>query len=132
MLYVVFDTNVIVSAMVSHNPNSATVKVVEAISFGKIVPLYNEEILAEYDDVLHRAKFNLLDRDVSSMIGTIIKLGMPMDRTESKETLVDMSDLVFYEVALSKEGAFVVTGNLKHFPRSPIVVTPSELLMMIY
>ncbi len=132
MLYVVFDTNVIVSAMVSHNPNSATVKVVEAISLGKIVPLYNEEILAEYDDVLHRAKFNLLDRDVSSMIGTIIKLGMPMDRTESKETLVDMSDLVFYEVALSKEGAFVVTGNLKHFPRSPIVVTPSELLMMIY
>ncbi len=55
-----------------------------------------------------------------------------MDRTESKETLVDMSDLVFYEVALSKEGAFVVTGNLKHFPRSPIVVTPSEMLMMIY
>lgn len=118
--------------MVSHNPNSATVKVVEAISLGKIVPLYNEEILAEYDDVLHRAKFNLLDRDVSSMIGTIIKLGMPMDRTESKETLVDMSDLVFYEVTLSKEGAFVVTGNLNHFPRSPIVVTPSELLMMIY
>lgn len=132
MLYVVFDTNVIVSAMVSHNPNAATVKVVEAISLGKIVPLYNEEILAEYDDVLHRTKFNLLDRDVSSMIGTIIKLGMPMDRTESKETLVDLSDLVFYEVALSKEGAFMVTGNLKHFPRSPIVVTPSELLMMIY
>ncbi len=132
MLYVVFDTNVIVSAMVSHNPNSATVKVVEAISLGKIVPLYNEEILAEYDDVLHRTKFNLLDRDVSSMIGTIIKLGMPMDRTESKETLVDLSDLVFYEVALSKEGALVVTGNLKQFPQSPIVVTPSELLMMIY
>ena len=132
MFYVVFDTNVIVSAMLSHNPNAATVKVVEAISLGKIVPLYNEDVLAEYDDVLHRAKFNLLDRDVSSMIGTIIKLGMPMDRTESKETLVDLSDLVFYEVALSKEGAFVVTGNLKHFPRSPIVVTPSELLMMIY
>ena len=131
-MYVVFDTNVIVSAMLSHNPNAATVKVVEAISLGKIVPLYNEDVLAEYDDVLHRAKFNLLDRDVSSMIGTIIKLGMPMDRTESKETLVDLSDLVFYEVALSKEGAFVVTGNLKHFPRSPIVVTPSELLMMIY
>lgn len=132
MLYVVFDTNVIVSAMVSHNPNATTVKVVEAISLGKIVPLCNEEILAEYDDVLHRAKFNLLDRDVSSMIGTIIKLGMRMDRTESKETLVDLSDLVFYEVALSKEGALVVTGNLKHFPQSPTVVTPSELLMMIY
>lgn len=39
MLYVVFDTNVIVSAMLSHNPLAPTIKVVEAISLGKIVPL---------------------------------------------------------------------------------------------
>ena len=31
-LFVVFDTNVIVSAMLSSNPNASTVKVVEAIS----------------------------------------------------------------------------------------------------
>lgn len=132
MLYVVFDTNVIVSAMLSHNPLAPTIKVVEAIALGKIVPLYNEEILSEYDVVLHRAKFNLLDRDVAAMIGAIIKLGIQMDRTDSGQPFTDLSDAVFYEVALSKEGSFLVTGNLKHFPKSPIVVTPSELLEMIY
>ena len=132
MLYVVFDTNVIVSAMLSHNPLAPTIKVVEAISLGKIVPLYNEEILSEYDVVLHRIKFNLLDRDVAAMIGTIIKLGICVDRTDSGQPFADLSDAVFYEVALSKEGSFLVTGNLKHFPQNPIVVTPSELLEMIY
>ena len=38
---------------------------------------------------------------------------------------------VFYEVALSKEGSYVVTGNQKHFPKSPIVVTPAEMLQII-
>ena len=37
-------------------------------------------------------------------------------------------DIVFYEVALSKEGSFLVTGNTKHFPKVPIVVTPAEFL----
>ena len=46
-LYVVFDTNVIVSAMVSPHPNASTVKALEAISKGKIIPLFNEEIIAE-------------------------------------------------------------------------------------
>ena len=42
-----------------------------------------------------------------------------------------MDDAVFYEVALSKEDAYLVTGNTKHFPKSPIVVTPAEMLDII-
>ena len=130
-LFVVFDTNVIVSSMLSNNPNALTVKVVEAISQGKITPLYNDEILVEYRIVLHRAKFNLRPSIVTNMIASIIRLGVRVDRTQTDETVVDLSDLVFYEVALSKEGSFVVTGNTKHFPKSPIVVTPTELLAML-
>lgn len=128
MLYVVFDTNVIVSAMVSHNPQSPTVKTVEAIFQGKVIPLFNEEILEEYDNVLHRTKFNLNESDIANMIGSIINLGIHVNKTESSESFPDLTDSVFYEVALSKEGAYVVTGNIKHFPKSPVVVTPSELL----
>lgn len=130
-LFVVFDTNVIVSSMLSNNPNASTVKIVEAISQGKITPLYNDEILVEYRIVLHRAKFNLRPSIVTNMIASIIRLGVRVDRTQTDETFVDLSDLVFYEVALSKEGSFVVTGNTKHFPKSPIVVTPTELLAML-
>lgn len=38
---------------------------------------------------------------------------------------------VFYEVALSKEDSFLVTGNIKHFPKKPFIVTPSEMLTII-
>lgn len=130
-LNVVFDTNVIVSAMLTHNPNAPTVKIVEAIAKGIITPVYNEEIIAEYDDVLHRTKFNLLDSDVTNMIGSIIKLGIYVNRMESDACFPDLADAVFYEAALSLDNAFVVTGNVKHFPQDPIVLTPSELLAML-
>jgi hypothetical protein len=39
--------------------------------------------------------------------------------------------VVFYEVALSKEDSFLVTGNIRHFPKNPIVVTPAEFLKLI-
>ena len=38
---------------------------------------------------------------------------------------------VFYEVALSKEDSFLVTGNIKHFPKKPFIVTTSEMLTII-
>ena len=38
---------------------------------------------------------------------------------------------VFYEVALSKEGSYAVTWNQRHFPKSPIVVTPEEMLQIV-
>lgn len=130
-VYAVIDTNVLVSAMLTHNLESATTKTIEAIVTGKIMPLYNPEIIEEYEDVLYRKKFDLDNDDVSQMIRFIIQVGINIERTKSNEVLPDPSDAVFYEVALSKEGSFVVTGNLKHFPKSPIVVTPSEILEII-
>ena len=43
----------------------------------------------------------------------------------------DIKDIVFYEVALSQEGSFLVTGNTKHFPKEPLVVTPAHMLEII-
>jgi hypothetical protein len=42
-----------------------------------------------------------------------------------------MDDIVFYEAAMSKEDAYLVTGNTKRFPKSPIVVTPAEMMQII-
>ena len=130
-VYAVIDTNVLVSAMLTHNLESATTKTIEAIVTGRIQPLYNPKIIEEYEDVLYRKKFNLDNDDISQMIRFIIQAGINVERAKSNETFPDPSDAVFYEVALSKEGSFVVTGNLKHFPKSPIVVTPSEILEII-
>ena len=50
------------------------------------------------------------------------------------EILVDMDDLVFYEVALEKRGdnAFLVTGNLQHYPVKSFIVTPAEMMKIIH
>ena len=95
---------------------------------GRIVPLYNEEIIAEYQDVLGRKKFGFPQEDIYGLIRMMVRKGLSFERVNSMELFADQSDAVFYEVALSKDGAFVITGNKKHFPQTPIVVTPSEML----
>ena len=56
--YAVIDTNVFISALLSKQADAATVRVLDAMFDGKIVPLYHGDILAEYDEVLHRSKFH--------------------------------------------------------------------------
>ena len=125
------EQNVLVSAMITHNADLSTVRVVEAIGDGKVIPLYNDEIVAEYDEVLNREKFGLLRVKVKRLIDTLKSKGINSERVASGETFPDASDAVFYEVALSKEDAYLVTGNLKHFPISPIVVTPAEMVEIL-
>ena len=57
-IYAVIDTNVIVSALLSRNHDSATVKVLDYLYDRVIVPVYNNEIIEEYEAVLRRPKFN--------------------------------------------------------------------------
>lgn len=99
-----------------------------AVLHDKIVPLYNEEIFDEYNDVLNRSKFHFSKDLICNYLETIRRKGIPSGRIHSNEIFPDNDDVVFYEVALSKEDAYLVTGNIKHFPKTPIVVTPAELL----
>ncbi|MBO7052678.1 MAG: putative toxin-antitoxin system toxin component, PIN family [Prevotella sp.] len=131
MIYAVIDTNVLVSALFTSNKDAAAVKVVEAILCGAITPLLNEEIFEEYTDVLNRPKFHFPQRLVKNFLDSINGMGIITRRAESDENFVDPKDVVFYEVALSKENAYLVTGNIKHFPKSPIVVTPAEMIKIL-
>lgn len=54
----VVDKNVLVAALLSKRDDSATVRVIRAMISGEFIPLYHEDILAEYEDVLHRKKKN--------------------------------------------------------------------------
>ena len=128
--YAVFDTNVLVSALMSRRADSPTVALLDYVLDGRIVLLYNAEILNEYDEVLHRSKFEFSAERIQAVID-LVRTGLRLDPTESGETFPDADDRVFYEVALSKEGAFMVTGNLRHFPKTPIVVTPAEMIKIV-
>lgn len=126
----VIDTNVIVSALISKNENAATVKVINAVFDGVITPLYHCDILAEYDEVLHRPKFKLHEATITTVMQAFIQFGIEVFPMPTGELLVDMDDLIFYEVAMEKrkDGAYLVTGNQKHYPVRDFIVTPAKML----
>ena len=131
MMYVEIDTNVIVSPLITINPNAATTRVLELALMGEIVPLYNQNILDEYLEVLTRKKFKLKEDSIQYIIKTITINGIDTLRTSFLEDMPDEDDRVFYELSLSEPDSLLITGNSKHFPRTPRVVSPSEFLRII-
>ncbi len=132
--YVVVDTNVLVSALITRNESSPTVQILCFLASGNIIPVYSDEILKEYNEVLRRDKFKLPEHIIISLLKDIMDNGLKItDLAEVDETMPDPKDVVFYAVTLSAQDkeAFLVTGNGKHFPVKPFVVTPSELVDMV-
>ena len=64
-------------------------------------------------------------------ISYIIENGVEASRADFEESMPDDDDRVFYEVSLSKEGSYMVTGNLRHFPSNAIVVSPADMIQII-
>jgi putative PIN family toxin of toxin-antitoxin system len=131
MIYAVIDTNVLVSALITKNPEAATAKVVRLLLEQEFVPLYDADIIAEYEDVLHRSKFPILKETADALISFIIENGIESSRVDFEESMPDEDDRVFYEVSLSQDDSFLVTGNLKHYPMSPRVITPADFVNLI-
>lgn len=131
--YVVVDTNVLISALLSKNEDSATVKVMDAVFDGRIIPLYHRDILAEYAEVLHRKKFHFDEKLIWTVLEAVRQFGVEVFPQPTGEILADMDDLIFYEVAMEKReaGAYLVTGNQKHYPVRSFIVTPAEMMEII-
>lgn len=129
--YAVIDTNVIVSALLAKHTDSAPVQVIDQVLDGVIVPMFNDEILSEYKEVLKRPKFPFTEDSVNAMLGAIIEAGFVSERAESKEVFSDPKDVVFYEVAISRDDSYLITGNIKHYPAKSKVVTPSQMIAII-
>ena len=131
-IYAVIDTNVIVSALLPNQKVSNPMVVLREVLRGRITPIYNEEILREYKEVLSREKFHFRQTSIDTIIDHIKLVGLKLSRTASFEGVFpDPKDVVFYEVTLSKDDAYLVTGNIKHFPKKPFVVTPAEMVAIL-
>ncbi len=128
--YAVIDTNVLVSALLSSNDMAATVQVVGRMIAGQIVPIYSREIMNEYEEVLSRKKFKFSQEMVKYILKSIEKYGILVEPQPMELILPDMKDLPFYEVIMEKrkDGAYLVTGNLKHFPKESYIVTAREMI----
>ena len=129
--YAVIDTNVLVSFFLTRNTGSPIVKVIEAIKSNTIVPMYNETILSEYTEVLQRERFGIASDKLDEMISLIKTKGINTHSQPVTALFPDPDDIVFYEVAMSRDDSYLVTGNLKHFPQNGRVVSPAEMLYII-
>ena len=131
--YVVIDTNVLVSALISSNDDAATVLVIGKMLAGEVIPVYSSYIMQEYENVLNRDKFHFSSKTVTYLLSAIEKFGLYIDPSPKGITLPDEKDIPFYEVVLEKriDNSYLVTGNIKHFPAVPYVVTPREFLEIL-
>ena len=130
--YAVIDTNVIVSSMLK--TNSIPGLIVKLIYENTIIPSLSEEILEEYVEVLTRNKFDISEDQIQREIATIKEKGILLKREQCLEDLIDKDDIVFFEIVMSARNtmdAYLVTGNMKHYPIRNYIVTPKEMIEII-
>ena len=130
--YAVIDTNVLVSAMLKWD--SVPGNVLELVYSGTIIPLLDQYIVKEYREVLARPKFRLTQQIIKDAVGEIERLGFYVDARGLDISFPDPKDRVFYEVVMeerNEEDAYLVAGNIKHFPEKPYIVTPRQMLDII-
>jgi putative PIN family toxin of toxin-antitoxin system len=131
-LFVVIDTNVLVSAMIKYDSNPG--QVIEFAFKGEIIPVLNEQILSEYKEVLARPKFQLTEELISFIIDGIVDKAVMIEAEEIKVDMPDPKDVIFYAVTMETRkltDTYLVTGNLKHFPSRSFIVTPKQLLEVL-
>ena len=133
MLYAVIDTNVLVSALLSDKEDTATVQVVKEVIKGNIIPIYSYKIVNEYRNVLNRKKFNFSKEKINLLLDAIYYFGILFEPEQFSFSLPDIKDLPFYAVVVQTQdkNSFLVTGNLKHFPSEPFIVTPRQLINIL-
>ena len=130
--YAVIDTNVVVSSMLRHN--SIPGAILDLVNSNIIVSLLNEEIMNEYIDVLSRNKFGFSEEDVKDTIDNIKANSIVLKREQCLEDFIDEDDIVFYEIVMSARNtmdAYLITGDIKHYPIRNYVVTLKEMIDII-
>ena len=127
--YAVIDTNVLVSALLKWD--SVPGNVLQFTITGVVTPVLNEDILREYREVLLRKKFHFPESVVDVILDNLAAQAVLINEEKLDVNLPDPKDVVFYEVVMEerkKQDAFLVTGNLKHFPVERFIVTPRQFL----
>lgn len=122
---IVLDTNIIVSAIWSPGKNASNIMM--SVLSGRNTVCYDYRIMDEYNRVLHYEKFGFDDHSINLYLDPIISYGISVipDPLPLADFTRDESDRKFFEVA-KYCNAFLITGNLTHFPKEPFIITPSD------
>lgn len=130
MRLAVFDTNVIVSAGLK--PGSTPAKLVmDWVLAGQVQLMTCPSVIAEYSEVASRSKFARYGFP-PAWLEFLIESSLQLpDPAPWPHVLPDPRDAPFLALAHAA-GAWLVTGNLKHFPKAAragvVVISPAEYL----
>ena len=133
MIFAVLDTNVLISAALAHNKYSIPYSVFRGVVERRFVPLVDDNIVREYWEVFSHPKFSFMQETINDIVGNTIKFAINQPVPPSGIELPDSDDVVFYDVARAHQdkGAYLVTGNLKHFPNCGFAVSPRDFMNII-
>ena len=84
--------------------------------------------------MLSRPKFHLSQSIIEDIIFAFRDKGLYVEAGSFEIELADPKDRVFYEVVMEKrksEETWLDTGNIRHFPVEPFIVTPREMLGVV-
>ena len=134
MIAAVFDTNVVVSGIIS--PDGTPGKLLNAILDGICQPVVTDSILAEYEIVLSRPKFRFPVSRIHPLLDAIRARALyaPFVPVVHADVLPDSDDVIFLEAAFSLNVP-IITGNARHFPKHAVnhiqVLTPAAFLAQL-
>lgn len=127
---VVIDTNVLVSGLLT--PFELCGRILSLLTSGAISLCVDARILIEYEEVLKRPCFKFDLRLVGTLLDFIEGSAEIHSPEPLQQALPDPDDNAFLEVALSAGCIRLVTGNLKHYPKSlrcgAKVLSPREFI----
>ncbi len=127
----VVDTNILVAGMLTSNETAPTRQIIENIQKGTIVPMTNVAIIEEYTDVLSRDKFSFDKEAVKNLLEMIGDRSKQYTPTVTHSDFADIDDAIFYDTYLMRDDAYLITGNLKHFPKESRILSPSDMMQII-
>lgn len=126
----VTDTNVVVSSIVSKKRDTVVVVFMRRLLDGEFSPIVSKEVIDEYERVLMRPKFNLPSDVVREMLEFFRQNAIMTEAWDTGVELPDPDDLPFFEAYIAEQSpeTFLVTGNQKHYPEWPYIVTPRQMV----
>ena len=128
MIKVVLDTNVLVSALWTPAGNASAI--INLILADKVIPCFDQGILNEYRSVLSRPRLAFPAGQVDELLAEITERGFSVTVLPSTVAMRDEADRKFFNAAKYCE-AYLVTGNRRHYPTDPLIVSPARFLEIL-
>lgn len=131
MLKVVFDTNIVVSALL--NEAGLPALLLDLATNKKIGLFYSEALMTEYEEVLKRKRFNLPQEKINKALDEIKGNSTQVYPSETITVITrDPADNRILEASQTAKADYIITGNKRHFPftrfRKTKIVTPREFI----